>query len=193
MSKITAITVQANNKERCNVYVDGEFFAGVLVEAVMTLKLKPGAKGSIRFVLTWYFLVFEKYWGGKILKNHHGKTITLLFFQALTKRRNTVLKTSIPSLRKRSCLLILFILPQYLKRLLKLRGQTLRYLKAPPVCVLRTEPFTLSRAQTLTREAVKAAALTCGTMPMLSHSSSLPLSVQCVTPITNTIPLKQER
>lgn len=46
MSKITAITVQANNKERCNVYVDGEFFAGVLVEAVMTLKLKPGAEAD---------------------------------------------------------------------------------------------------------------------------------------------------
>lgn len=42
MCKITAITVQEKNKERVNLFVDGEFFAGVSLETVMKLRLKVG-------------------------------------------------------------------------------------------------------------------------------------------------------
>lgn len=42
MSLITAISVQEKRKERCNIYVDGEFFAGVPTETVYSLRLKVG-------------------------------------------------------------------------------------------------------------------------------------------------------
>ncbi len=42
MSVITAISVQEKKKERCNIYVDGEFFAGVPAETVYSLRLKAG-------------------------------------------------------------------------------------------------------------------------------------------------------
>ena len=42
MRKITAITAQEKNKERVNLFVDGEFFAGVSMETVMKLRLKVG-------------------------------------------------------------------------------------------------------------------------------------------------------
>ncbi len=41
MPVITAITVQEKNKERCNVFIDGEFFAGVSMETVLKFRLKP--------------------------------------------------------------------------------------------------------------------------------------------------------
>lgn len=44
MSVITAITFQKNNKERCNIFVDGEFFAGVSLETVMKFRLKQNAE-----------------------------------------------------------------------------------------------------------------------------------------------------
>lgn len=44
MSVITAITLQKNNKERCNLFVDGEFFAGVSLETVMRFRLKVNAE-----------------------------------------------------------------------------------------------------------------------------------------------------
>lgn len=42
MQKITAITAQERNKERVNLFVDGEFFAGVSLETVLKLRLKAG-------------------------------------------------------------------------------------------------------------------------------------------------------
>lgn len=42
MSEITGLSVQEKNKERCNVFVDGNFFAGVPMETVLHLRLKVG-------------------------------------------------------------------------------------------------------------------------------------------------------
>lgn len=42
MRKITAITAQEKNKERANLFVDGEFFAGISLETVLKLRLKAG-------------------------------------------------------------------------------------------------------------------------------------------------------
>ena len=44
MPKITAITAQEKRKDRCNIYLDGEFFAGVSLETVMKFRLKAGAE-----------------------------------------------------------------------------------------------------------------------------------------------------
>lgn len=40
MPKITAITAQTKNKNRCNLFVDGEFFAGVSVETLVKSRIK---------------------------------------------------------------------------------------------------------------------------------------------------------
>ena len=42
MPKITAITAQEKNKDRCNIFIDGEFYAGVNLETMMKLRLKVG-------------------------------------------------------------------------------------------------------------------------------------------------------
>ncbi|MBO4251629.1 MAG: RecX family transcriptional regulator [Clostridia bacterium] len=42
MKKITAITAQERKKDRVNLFVDGEFFAGVSLETVLKLRLKAG-------------------------------------------------------------------------------------------------------------------------------------------------------
>ncbi len=42
MPEITQISVQTKNKKRCNIFVDGEFFVAVSVEAVMKNRLKVG-------------------------------------------------------------------------------------------------------------------------------------------------------
>ncbi len=42
MPKITSISVQSKNKNRCNIYVDGEFFSGVSMETVYKSRLKVG-------------------------------------------------------------------------------------------------------------------------------------------------------
>ena len=42
MSKITQISTQSNNKQRCNVFVDEEFAIGVSLETVMKFRLKVG-------------------------------------------------------------------------------------------------------------------------------------------------------
>lgn len=42
MKTITAITAQERNKDRVNLFVDGEFFAGVSLEIVLKLRLKIG-------------------------------------------------------------------------------------------------------------------------------------------------------
>lgn len=42
MQKITQISAQEKNKERANIFIDGEFFAGVSLETVMKLRLKVG-------------------------------------------------------------------------------------------------------------------------------------------------------
>ena len=42
MAIITKIEVQKNNKERANVYIDDEFFAGMNIELIMKYGLKKG-------------------------------------------------------------------------------------------------------------------------------------------------------
>ncbi len=42
MAKITAITAQTKNKKRCNLFIDGEFFAGISLETVLKERLKVG-------------------------------------------------------------------------------------------------------------------------------------------------------
>lgn len=42
MPKITDVTLQTNKKNRCNLFVDGEFFCGVSLETVMKFRLKAG-------------------------------------------------------------------------------------------------------------------------------------------------------
>lgn len=42
MPEITQITVQTKNKKRCNLFVDGEFFAGVSIESILKNGLKVG-------------------------------------------------------------------------------------------------------------------------------------------------------
>ncbi len=42
MPTITSIVVQQKNKNRCNLFIDGEFFCGISVEAVMQNRLKKG-------------------------------------------------------------------------------------------------------------------------------------------------------
>lgn len=43
MSIITKIEIQKNNKERVNIYIDDEFFTGLDLELVDSLKLKKGS------------------------------------------------------------------------------------------------------------------------------------------------------
>ena len=40
MSRITALTIQKRDKQRCNLYVDGEFLAGISIETVYKHGLK---------------------------------------------------------------------------------------------------------------------------------------------------------
>lgn len=42
MSKITELSIQVKNKNRCNLYLDGEFFRGVSLEIVYKFHLKVG-------------------------------------------------------------------------------------------------------------------------------------------------------
>ena len=42
MSKITSLSIQKNNKNRVNVFIDEEFYAGVSVESVYKYSLKVG-------------------------------------------------------------------------------------------------------------------------------------------------------
>ena len=35
MAKITALTAQEKNKNRCSLFLDGEFFAGISVETIL--------------------------------------------------------------------------------------------------------------------------------------------------------------
>lgn len=46
MPKITLISVQSNKKNRCNVFVDGEFAFGLAVETAMQHRLKVGQEIS---------------------------------------------------------------------------------------------------------------------------------------------------
>ena len=42
MAKVTRLEYQKNNKERVNLYLDGEFFAGLSLETVIKFSLKEG-------------------------------------------------------------------------------------------------------------------------------------------------------
>jgi len=44
MPKITDISYQTKNKSRCNLFIDGEFFAGLSLEIVLQRRLKVGAE-----------------------------------------------------------------------------------------------------------------------------------------------------
>lgn len=44
MPKITQITIQANKKDRCNIFIDGEFRMGLSLETVMRYRLKTGTE-----------------------------------------------------------------------------------------------------------------------------------------------------
>ena len=46
MSKITSITAQTKNKDRCNIFIDGEFKVGLSLETVMKFHLKVGQEIS---------------------------------------------------------------------------------------------------------------------------------------------------
>ncbi len=50
MPKITQISVQSNKKERCNIYIDGEFRLGLSVETAMLNRLKVGMEVSEAFI-----------------------------------------------------------------------------------------------------------------------------------------------
>ena len=42
MAKITAITSQEKDKNRCNIFVDGDFLFSVHIDTVMDYRLKVG-------------------------------------------------------------------------------------------------------------------------------------------------------
>ncbi len=46
MSKITGLSVQAKHKDRCNLYIDGEFFLGLSIELAVKFNLKVGNEVS---------------------------------------------------------------------------------------------------------------------------------------------------
>ena len=56
MSEITAIEVQSKDKTRANVYLDGEFFAGVSIELCVKHSLKKGLEVDEKFLQE---LIFE--------------------------------------------------------------------------------------------------------------------------------------
>ncbi|MBR2870458.1 MAG: RecX family transcriptional regulator [Clostridia bacterium] len=42
MSKITSLSIQEKNKNRCNIFIDGDFFMGVPIDLVYKYSLKVG-------------------------------------------------------------------------------------------------------------------------------------------------------
>lgn len=56
MSEITAIEVQSKDKTRANLYLDGEFFAGVSIELCMKYQLKKGSEIDEKFLAD---IIFE--------------------------------------------------------------------------------------------------------------------------------------
>jgi regulatory protein len=50
MPIITSLTVQTKNKNRCNLFLDGEFFAGISTETAMKNRLKVGMEVDEKFV-----------------------------------------------------------------------------------------------------------------------------------------------
>ena len=48
--KITDISLQSNNKNRCNLLVDGKFFCGLSLETVMKYRLKVGLDVDKKFL-----------------------------------------------------------------------------------------------------------------------------------------------
>ncbi len=56
MSEITAIEVQVKDKNRANIYLDGDFFAGVSIELCLKHSLKKGQEVDEKFLQE---LIFE--------------------------------------------------------------------------------------------------------------------------------------
>lgn len=56
MSEITAIEVQSKDKTRANIYLDGEFFAGISIELCVKHQLKKGVEVDEKFLQE---IVFE--------------------------------------------------------------------------------------------------------------------------------------
>lgn len=52
MPVITLVSVQEKNKKRCNLFIDGEFRAGILVETAVKFGLKKGKEIDERSILT---------------------------------------------------------------------------------------------------------------------------------------------
>ena len=52
MPKITNISKQKNNKDRCNLYVDDQFYAGVSLEVVLLNRLKVGDEIDVHSLRT---------------------------------------------------------------------------------------------------------------------------------------------
>lgn len=55
MPKITTISIQKNNKNRCNLFLDGEFYKGVSLESVYKNHLKEGqdiSQDRLEYILT---------------------------------------------------------------------------------------------------------------------------------------------
>ena len=50
MPKITSLTVQTKNKNRCNLFIDGEFFAGISIETAIKNRLKVGMEVDEKFI-----------------------------------------------------------------------------------------------------------------------------------------------
>ncbi len=48
MPKITQIAIQSNKKDRCNIFVDGEFCMGIDIETMMLNRLKVGQEISVK-------------------------------------------------------------------------------------------------------------------------------------------------
>lgn len=46
MAKITSLLLQEKNKNRCNIYIDGEFFRGVSIDIAYKYRLKEGLEVS---------------------------------------------------------------------------------------------------------------------------------------------------
>ena len=76
MSEITAITPQAKDKTRCNVFVDGRFYCGLTLETAMKLRLKAGQ--TVSEELLSKAMSLAKVWGDKLVKALNADGLNLV-------------------------------------------------------------------------------------------------------------------
>ena len=74
MAKITSVSLQKNNKERCNLFIDGEFKCGLSLELAIKHNLKVGLEVSEKELLA---LISENEKSEALNKalNYVGKTL----------------------------------------------------------------------------------------------------------------------